>query len=110
MAARVFLKITSRWRRATNAQNIVPYQFISGEEARRSGAKGGVAGVVCRRKCSLEEASDLVLSLQVQDKKELKELQKLSLLNDIAQQTAMIVGLTMTAKADRRKGGKRGKT
>lgn len=47
-----------------NEQNLVPYQFQSGNEARESGSKGGKAsGVARRRKRSLKEAADYFLSL-----------------------------------------------
>lgn len=47
-----------------NEQNLVPYRFQSGNEARESGAKGGTAsGVARRRKRSLKAAAEYYLSL-----------------------------------------------
>lgn len=80
-------------------EDIVPYQFRSGDEAQESGRKGGVnSGASRRRKRSLKQAADLYLSKPVTDT---ETWNKLSIdgvdPEDIDQQMAMIAGLTRKA-------------
>ena len=91
-----------------NEQNLVPYQFQSGSEARESGAKGGVAsGAARRRKRSLKEAADLFLSLPVSDQKTQNKITKAGVdPDDIDNQMAMIIGLTWAATAGDAKAAK----
>lgn len=82
-----------------NEQNIIPYQFQSGDEARENGAKGGVAsGVSRRRKRSLKDAADLYLSMPVQDIPTWNKLAADGVeIEDIDNQMAMIAGLSRKA-------------
>ena len=82
-----------------NLENGLATQFRSGEEAARNGQKGGVnSGVARRRKKSLKEAADLFLSLPVADTKEWNKISKKGVYpEDIDNQMAIIVGLSMKA-------------
>lgn len=84
----------------TNEQNIVPYQFRSGEEARESGAKGGVAsGIARRRKRSLREAADLYLSMPITDNRKWNQLAIDGVeIEDIDNQMAIVAGLSRRAQ------------
>lgn len=78
-------------------ENLVPIQ--STEEARERGRKGGIAsGVSRRRKRSLKEAADLYLSLPVSDRRSWNKLARDGIdPEDIDNQMAIIVGLTIRA-------------
>ena len=82
-----------------NEQNLVPYQFQSGNEAREAGAKGGVAsGAARRRKKSLKEAANYYLSLEPKDRKVWNKLSASGVeIEEIDNQMAMIAGLTARA-------------
>lgn len=84
----------------SNEQNIVPYQFRSGDEARENGAKGGVAsGVARRRKRSLREAADLYLSMPVTDNRKWNQLAIDGVdIEDIDNQMAIVAGLSRRAQ------------
>lgn len=84
----------------SNEQNIVPYQFRSGEEARENGAKGGVAsGIARRRKRSLREAADLYLSMPVTDNRKWNQLAIDGVdIEDIDNQMAIVAGLSRRAQ------------
>lgn len=80
-------------------EDIVPYQFKSGDEAERNGQKGGVAsGVTRRRKRRLKEAADLYLSLPVADTKLWNALSVEGIeQDDIDNQMALVVSLSKQA-------------
>lgn len=80
-------------------EDIVQYQFRSGEEAQENGRKGGIAsGAARRRKRSLKEAADLYLSLPVQDQRAWNHMVMDGLdPEDIDNQMAIIVGLSKKA-------------
>ena len=82
-----------------NEKNIIPYQFQSGDQAREAGAKGGVAsGAARRRKRSLKEAADIYLSLPVTERRVYNKIAKAGVdPEDIDNQMAMIIGLTVQA-------------
>lgn len=82
-----------------NEENIVPYQFQSGNEAREAGAVGGKAsGAARRRKRSLKEAADIYLSLPVSDKRRWNAIARKGVdPEDVDNQMAMIIGLTEAA-------------
>lgn len=82
-------------------EDIVQYQFRSGEEAQENGRKGGVeSGKSRRRKRSLKKAADLYLSMPVTD---IQTFNKLALagveMEDIDNQMALIAGQTKKAIA-----------
>lgn len=76
-------------------EDIVQYQFRSGDEAQESGRKGGIAsGKARRRKKSLKEAADYYLSLPVTDRRRAAKLERRGIdAEDVDNQMAMIVGL-----------------
>ena len=82
-----------------NEENIVPYQFQSGNEAREAGAAGGKAsGAARRRKRSLKDAADLYLSLPVSDRRRWNAIARKGVApEDVDNQMAMIIGLTEAA-------------
>ncbi len=82
-----------------NEQNLVPYRFQSGSEARENGAKGGVeSGKSRRRKRSLKEAADYYLSLEPTDTRVWNSLSLSGIEpEDIDNQMAVIVGLSRKA-------------
>lgn len=85
-----------------NEKNLIPHQFTSDqnrEEAAKNGAKGGVAsGASRRRKRSLKEAADIYLSLPVTERRTFNKIAKAGVdPEDIDNQMAMIIGLTMQA-------------
>ncbi len=82
-----------------NEENIVPYQFQSGNEAREAGAVGGKAsGAARRRKRSLKDAADLYLSLPVSDRRRWNKIARRGIdPEDVDNQMAMIIGLTEAA-------------
>lgn len=85
-----------------NEQNLKPFTSDqSREEAKKNGAKGGIAsGKARRRKRSLKEAADLYLSLPVSDKRRWNKIaRKYVDPEDVDNQMAMIIGLTEAATA-----------
>ena len=89
-------------------EDIVQYQFRSGDEAQENGRKGGIAsGVTRRRKRSLKEAADLYLSLPVQDHRAWNHMVMDGLdPDDIDNQMAIIVGLSKQAMMGNAKAAK----
>ena len=84
-----------------NAKNLIPMDQRSQSEARELGRNGGIAsGVSRRRKRSLKEAADLYLSLPVSDRRVWNKIARKGVdPEDIDNQMAMIIGLTMAATA-----------
>ena len=86
-----------------NEKNLMPIQEVNSNRTREQHSedsrKGGVAsGVSRRRKRSLKEAADLYLSLPVSDRKMWNKISKRGVdPEDIDNQMAMIIGLTIAA-------------
>ena len=86
-----------------NEKNLMPIQEVNSNRTREQHSedsrKGGVAsGVSRRRKRSLKEAADLFLSLPVSDRKMWNKISRRGVdPDDIDNQMAMIIGLTMAA-------------
>lgn len=79
-----------------NEQNLIPFGSKgSKSEERALQAKGGVnSGASRRRKRTLKQAAELVMSLPVSDKRLKTKLKKMGIdLDDADNQTAVIVGL-----------------
>lgn len=91
-----------------NEKNLIPMDQRSKSEARELGRNGGIAsGVSRRRKRSLKEAADLYLSLPVSDRKMWNKISHRGVdPDDIDNQMAMIIGLTMAATAGNAKAAK----
>ena len=91
-----------------NEKNLIPMDQRSKSEARELGRNGGIAsGVSRRRKRSLKEAADLYLSLPVSDRKMWNKISRRGVdTDDIDNQMAMIIGLTMAATAGDAKAAK----
>ena len=91
-----------------NEKNLIPMDQRSKREARELGQKGGIAsGISRRRKRSLKEAADLYLSLPVSDRKMWNKISRHGVdPDDIDNQMAMIIGLTMAATAGDAKAAK----
>ena len=91
-----------------NEKNLIPMDQRSKSEARELGRNGGIAsGVSRRRKRSLKEAADLYLSLPVSDRKMWNKISRHGVdPEDIDNQMAMIIGLTMAATAGDAKAAK----
>ena len=91
-----------------NEKNLIPMDQRSKSEARDLGQKGGIAsGISRRRKRSLKEAADLYLSLPVSDRKMWNKISRHGVdPDDIDNQMAMIIGLTMAATAGDAKAAK----
>ena len=91
-----------------NEKNLIPMDRRSQSEARELGRNGGIAsGVSRRRKRSLKEAADLYLSLPVSDRKMWNKISNRGVdPEDIDNQMAMIIGLTMAATAGDAKAAK----
>ena len=91
-----------------NEKNLIPMDQRSKSEARDLGQKGGIAsGISRRRKRSLKEAADLYLSLPVSDRKMWNKISRRGVdPDDIDNQMAMIIGLTMAATAGNAKAAK----
>ena len=91
-----------------NEKNLIPMDQRSKSEARELGRNGGIAsGVSRRRKRSLKEAADLYLSLPVSDRKMWNKISHRGVdPDDIDNQMAMIIGLTMAATAGDAKAAK----
>ena len=91
-----------------NEKNLIPMDQRSKSEARELGRNGGIAsGVPRRRKRSLKEAADLYLSLPVSDRRVWNKIARKGVdPEDIDNQMAMIIGLTMAATAGDAKAAK----
>ena len=91
-----------------NEKNLIPMDQRSKSEARELGRNGGIAsGVSRRRKRSLKEAADLYLSLPVSDRRVWNKIARKGVdPEDIDNQMAMIIGLTMAATAGNAKAAK----
>ena len=95
-----------------NEKNLMPIQEVNSNRTREKHSedsrKGGVAsGVSRRRKRSLKEAADLYLSLPVSDRKMWNKISRHGVdPEDIDNQMAMIIGLTMAATAGDAKAAK----
>ena len=91
-----------------NEKNLIPMDQRSKSEARELGRNGGIAsGISRRRKRSLKEAADLYLSLPVSDRKMWNKISRRGLdPDDIDNQMAMIIGLTIAATAGDAKAAK----
>ena len=91
-----------------NEKNLIPMDQRSQSEARDLGQKGGIAsGISRRRKRSLKEAADLYLSLPVSDRKMWNKISRRGVdPEDIDNQMAMIIGLTIAATAGDAKAAK----
>ena len=91
-----------------NEKNLIPMDQRSKSEARELGRNGGIAsGISRRRKRSLKEAADLYLSLPVSDRKMWNKISRRGVdPEDIDNQMAMIIGLTMSATAGDAKAAK----
>ena len=91
-----------------NEKNLIPMDQRSKSEARELGRNGGIAsGVSRRRKRSLKEAADLYLSLPVTDRRVWNKISRRGVdPEDIDNQMAMIIGLTIAATAGDAKAAK----
>ena len=95
-----------------NEKNLMPIQEVNSNRTREQHSedsrKGGVAsGVSRRRKRSLKEAADLYLSLPVTDRRTWNKIARRGVdPDDIDNQMAMIIGLTMAATAGDAKAAK----
>ena len=89
-------------------KNLVPLNKRTKEEQRTIQQDGGISsGVARRRKRSLKEAADLYLSLPVSDRKMWNKISRRGVdPEDIDNQMAMIIGLTMAATAGNAKAAK----
>ena len=95
-----------------NEKNLMPIQEVNSNRTREQHSedsrKGGIAsGVSRRRKRSLKEAADLYLSLPVTDRQVWNKISRRGVdPEDIDNQMAMIIGLTMAATAGDAKAAK----
>ena len=91
-----------------NEKNLIPNSERTPEERREIATAGGKAsGVSRRRKRSLKEAADLYLSLPVSDRKMWNKISRRGVdPEDIDNQMAMIIGLTIAATAGDAKAAK----
>ena len=91
-----------------NEKNLIPFDQRTEEEQRDIRSAGGKAsGVSRRRKRSLKEAADLYLSLPVSDRRTWNKIARHGVdPEDIDNQMAMIIGLTMAATAGDAKAAK----
>ena len=95
-----------------NEKNLMPIQEVNSNRTREQHSedsrKGGVAsGVSRRRKRSLKEAADLYLSLPVTDRRTWNKIARRGVdPEDIDNQMAMIIGLTIAATAGDAKAAK----
>lgn len=93
-------------------KNLMPIQEVNSNRTREQHSedsrKGGVAsGVSRRRKRSLKEAADLYLSLPVSDRRAWNKIARRGVdPEDIDNQMAMIIGLTIAATAGDAKAAK----
>ena len=95
-----------------NEKNLMPIQEVNSNRTREQHSedsrKGGVAsGISRRRKRSLKEAADLYLSLPVSDRKMWNKISRRGVdPDDIDNQMAMVIGLTIAATAGDAKAAK----
>ena len=91
-----------------NEKNLIPNSERTPEERREIATAGGKAsGVSRRRKRSLKEAADLYLSLPVSDRRVWNKIARRGVdPEDIDNQMAMVIGLTMAATAGDAKAAK----
>ena len=95
-----------------NEKNLMPIQEVNSNRTREQHSedsrKGGIAsGISRRRKRSMKEAADLYLSLPVSDRKMWNKISRRGVdPEDIDNQMAMIIGLTMAATAGDAKAAK----
>lgn len=91
-----------------NEKNLIPFDQRTEEEQRDIRSAGGKAsGVSRRRKRSLKEAADLYLSLPVSDRRVWNKIARRGVdPDDIDNQMAMIIGLTIAATAGDAKAAK----
>ncbi|MGN0970272.1 MAG: hypothetical protein ACI4OM_05880 [Evtepia sp.] len=91
-----------------NEKNLIPNSERTPEERREIATAGGKAsGVSRRRKRSLKEAADLYLSLPVTDRRTWNKIARRGVdPDDIDNQMAMIIGLTIAATAGDAKAAK----
>ena len=91
-----------------NEKNLIPFDQRTEEEQRDIRSAGGKAsGVSRRRKRSLKEAADLYLSLPVKDRRTWNKIARRGVdPEDIDNQMAMIIGLTIAATAGDAKAAK----
>ena len=91
-----------------NEKNLIPFDQRTEEEQRDIRSAGGKAsGVSRRRKRSLKEAADLYLSLPVSDRRVWNKIARHGVdPEDIDNQMAMIIGLTVAATAGDAKAAK----
>ncbi len=84
-----------------NEKNLIPNSERTPEQLREMASAGGRAsGAARRRKRSLKEAADLYLALPVSDRRTWNKIAKTGVdPDDIDNQMAMIIGLTMAAEA-----------
>lgn len=84
-----------------NEKNLIPFSERTESEQRDIRSAGGVAsGAARRRKRSLKEAAEVFLSLPVSDKRRWNKIARTGVdPEDIDNQMAMIIGLTMAATA-----------
>lgn len=84
-----------------NAKNLIPNSERTPEQLREMASAGGKAsGTARRRKRSLREAADVYLSLPVSDRRTWNKIARCGVdPEDIDNQMAMIIGLTMAATA-----------
>lgn len=84
-----------------NEKNLIPNSERTPEQLREMAAAGGRAsGAARRRKRSLKEAADLYLALPVSDRRTWNKIARKGVdPDDIDNQMAMIIGLTMAATA-----------
>lgn len=91
-----------------NEKNLIPFDQRTEEEQRDIRSAGGKAsGVSRRRKRSLKEAADLYLSLPVADRRTWNKIARRGVdPDDIDNQMAMVIGLTIAATAGDAKAAK----
>ena len=91
-----------------NEKNLIPFGERTESEQRDIRSAGGIAsGAARRRKRSLKEAADIYLSLPVTDRRTWNKIARRGVdPDDIDNQMAMIIGLTMAATAGDAKAAK----
>ena len=91
-----------------NEKNLIPFDQRTEEEQRDIRSAGGKAsGVSRRRKRSLKEAADLYLSLPVSDRRVWNKIARRGVdPDDIDNQMAMVIGLTLAATAGDARAGR----
>ena len=93
--------MTVRGGGVANEKNLIPFDERTESEQRDIRSAGGIAsGAARRRKRSLREAADIYLSLPVTDRRTWNRIARNGVdPDDIDNQMAMIIGLTMAATA-----------